>query len=122
MFKMIGLLKRRPGMSSGEFRAYYESTHRRIGEKYLRKYACNYMRRYLTPFPNPLTGETPEAQLVQQIDRLEMAMQAAVYQKKMPWIDLAEFFTSSRERVVDPMLLNILDEAQRLAQEGSDEL
>lgn len=60
MFKMIGLLKRKAGMSSEEFRDYYETTHRRIGEKYLRNFAVKYMRRYLTPFPNPLTGETPE--------------------------------------------------------------
>ena len=60
MFKMIGLLKRRPGMSAEAFRDYYETTHRRIGEKYLREFACHYMRRYLTAFPNPLTGITPE--------------------------------------------------------------
>jgi hypothetical protein len=60
MIKMVGLLKRRPGMSREAFRDYYESTHRRIGEKYLSGYASRYLRRYLTPLPNPLTGKAQE--------------------------------------------------------------
>jgi hypothetical protein len=62
MFKIIGLLKKKAGMSSDEFRHYYETTHRQLGEKYLRNFAIKYMRRYLTPFPNPLTGQTPETE------------------------------------------------------------
>ena len=62
MIKMIGLLKRRPGMSPQAFRDYYEATHRRIGEKYLNGFACRYLRRYLTPFANPLTGEAEEGE------------------------------------------------------------
>ena len=49
MIKMVGLLKRRPGMSVEAFRTYYESTHRRIGEKVLAGYATRYVRRYLNP-------------------------------------------------------------------------
>ena len=47
MIKVIGLLKRRPGMSIEAFREYYESTHRRIGEDVLSGYACRYLRRFL---------------------------------------------------------------------------
>ena len=47
MIKIVGLLKRRRGMSVEAFRAYYESTHRVIGEKYLSGYAVKYMRRFL---------------------------------------------------------------------------
>lgn len=47
--KVVGLLKRRTGMSVEDFRAYYESTHRLVGEKYLRGYATRYVRRYLDP-------------------------------------------------------------------------
>lgn len=46
---VITLLKRREGMSREDFRAYYESGHRRIGEKVLAGYASRYVRRYLTP-------------------------------------------------------------------------
>lgn len=60
MFKTITLLKRRPGMSMTEFTNYYEATHRRIGEKYLRGRATRYVRRYLHPVPDPLTGEVSE--------------------------------------------------------------
>ena len=53
MIKTVGLLKRRPGMSAEEFRSYYETTHRLIGEKYLAGYACRYMRRFLNPTSDP---------------------------------------------------------------------
>ncbi len=56
MIKTVGLLKRRPGMSTEEFRAYYESTHRVIGEKYLGGYAVKYMRRFLDARSDPATA------------------------------------------------------------------
>ncbi len=46
MIKLVMPMKRRPGMSVTEFRSYYESKHRVIGEKYLRGYATKYMRRF----------------------------------------------------------------------------
>ena len=60
MFKMVGLLKRRPGMSAQEFRDYYESKHRVIGEKYLAGYAVYYKRRFLQGFADPITGAEVE--------------------------------------------------------------
>lgn len=56
MIKTVGLLKRRQGMSVEAFRAYYESTHRVIGEKYLSGHACKYMRRFLNPASAPDTA------------------------------------------------------------------
>ena len=56
MVKMVGLLKRRRGMSVEAFRAYYESTHRVIGEKYLSGYAVKYMRRFLDARSDPATA------------------------------------------------------------------
>ena len=49
MVKVIGLLKRKPGMSVEAFREYYETKHRVIGEKYLTGYADKYQRRFLNP-------------------------------------------------------------------------
>jgi hypothetical protein len=46
---IITLLKRRAGMSKAEFIAYYETHHRRIGEKVLTGYATRYVRRFLHP-------------------------------------------------------------------------
>lgn len=60
MIKMIGLLKRKPGMTREAFREYYETQHRLIGEKYLKGYASKYMRRYLEPRPERGTGNLIE--------------------------------------------------------------
>jgi len=46
---VITLLKRREGMSKDDFIAYYEESHRRIGEQVLSGYATRYVRRYLFP-------------------------------------------------------------------------
>ncbi len=61
MIKTVNLLKRKSGMSMEDFIEHYESTHRRIGEKYLKGHACHYVRRYLFPVADPATGETFEA-------------------------------------------------------------
>ena len=60
MLKTIMLLKRRPGMSAEAFREYYETKHRVIGEKYLKGRAEKYMRRFLTPPRDPVTGRAVE--------------------------------------------------------------
>lgn len=52
MIKLVMPMKRRPGMSTEEFRDYYESSHRLIGEKYLKGYATKYMRRFVDPLPD----------------------------------------------------------------------
>lgn len=46
---LITLLKRRSGMSVEDFRAYYEASHRLIGEQVLSGLASRYERRFLTP-------------------------------------------------------------------------
>ncbi len=61
MFKVIGLLKRKPGMSVEDFRTYYETRHRVIGEKYLKGHASRYMRRFLTPSAHPSAGEASDS-------------------------------------------------------------
>jgi len=59
MFKTVCLLKRRPGMSFEDFKDYYETHHRKIGEKVL-PHGVRYMRRYMEAVPNPVTGESAE--------------------------------------------------------------
>jgi len=49
MFKAVFLLKRKPGTTMEEFRTYYETSHRKLGERVLPT-AERYFRRYLTPF------------------------------------------------------------------------
>lgn len=58
-YKILLLLKRRPGMSLEDFRDYYENVHSKIGEKYANG-IVRYVRRYLEPQPNPDSGVSGE--------------------------------------------------------------
>ena len=53
-------------------------------------------------------GHTPEGRLVKQLDKLEAYLQARNYQVN-PAV-LKEFFDSSNQAIVDPVLKNILSE------------
>jgi uncharacterized protein (TIGR02118 family) len=59
VLKLVFLLKRKPGMSLEEFRDYYENNHRKLAEQAMPG-ALRYVRRYVTPEPNPITGEAIE--------------------------------------------------------------
>jgi len=68
MIKTITTLKRKAGISTADFRAYYEANHRLIGEKYLSGYATRYMRRYLDPvLDSNGEAEEPEFDVVLEI-------------------------------------------------------
>lgn len=59
ILKLVFLLKRRPDMTMAQFRSYYESNHRVLGEKAMPG-ARRYVRRYVQPARNPITGEAIE--------------------------------------------------------------
>ncbi|NHC21889.1 EthD domain-containing protein [Nocardioides sp. IC4_145] len=50
MIRWVFLLRRRPGMSTEDFRDYYERHHARLGEKHVPQ-AARYVRRFLDPPP-----------------------------------------------------------------------
>ena len=52
MIKVIMPMRRREGMTINQFREYYETKHRIIGEKYLKGYAIKYIRRFTNPLPD----------------------------------------------------------------------
>lgn len=58
-------------------------------------------------------NRSKEAKFVKQIDKLEMAMQAAVYAKQYDK-DLNEFIESARESVDDEKLIELLDELKKI--------
>jgi hypothetical protein len=58
-YKALIFLKRRPGMSLQEFRDYYENNHVKLCMKYMSG-VRRYFRRYVTPFPNPVSGNAAE--------------------------------------------------------------
>ncbi|MET1756424.1 EthD domain-containing protein [Novosphingobium sp. RD2P27] len=61
MFKQICFFRKRPDMSLDEFMDYYENQHsqlaKKMGAKPALPNAVRYVRRYLTPETNPVTGE-----------------------------------------------------------------
>jgi hypothetical protein len=54
-WKIVMLMKRKPGISVEEFRNYYETRHAPMAEKYS-KGVARYIRRYLNPLDHPETG------------------------------------------------------------------
>lgn len=59
MLKQVSMMKRHPGLTMEEFIARYEGHHAKFGEKLFGK-ARRFVRRYVQPETNPLTGEIAE--------------------------------------------------------------
>ncbi len=61
MIKQVVFLKKRPDITMEEFIDYYENQHSQLSKKLDAPpplpNAQRYVRRYITPEPNPLTGE-----------------------------------------------------------------
>ena len=60
MLKQIVFLKKRADMTMEQFMDYYENQHSKLGQKIGKSAipnAVRYVRRYLTPEKNPVTGE-----------------------------------------------------------------
>jgi hypothetical protein len=61
MIKQVVFLRKRPDISMDEFLDYYENQHSQLSKKMGAKpslpNAQRYVRRYITPEKNPLTGE-----------------------------------------------------------------
>jgi putative hydrolases of HD superfamily len=53
--------------------------------------------------------DSPESRFVRQIDRLEMALQASVYEKQ-GFTDLDDFFLSARQAISEPHLVALMEE------------
>ena len=53
-------------------------------------------------------GESKEARFVKQIDKLDMGLQAILYQNQQG-LDLSEFLMSAKAKISDADLLEILD-------------
>ncbi|WP_395396705.1 EthD domain-containing protein [Novosphingobium sp. BL-8A] len=74
---VITLLKRRQGMSHEDFRIYYETHHRRIGERVLAGHATRYVRRYLAPLDG--VDQPCDADVVMEIDFPDEAARDACF-------------------------------------------
>lgn len=60
-YKILLFMKRRPGMTMQAFEDYYENHHVPLAMKYSAG-IVRYVRRYLSPQPNPETGASDELQ------------------------------------------------------------
>lgn len=63
---------------------------------------------WLTLFEEYEAGVTEEAKFVKQIDKLDMGLQAIVYQNQQG-LDLFEFISSAKAKISDSDLLDFLD-------------
>ncbi len=65
MLKQICFFRKRPDMTMDEFMDYYENQHSQLAKKSGAKpaipNAVRYVRRYLTPEKNPITGEVHDS-------------------------------------------------------------
>lgn len=59
MFKQVSLMKRHPDLTREEFMHLYETHHAKFGEVLFTK-ARRFVRRYVEPAVNPLTGQRTE--------------------------------------------------------------
>ncbi|MET0239966.1 MAG: EthD domain-containing protein [Sphingobium sp.] len=59
MLKQVSMMKRHPDLTMEAFVERYETHHARLGEALFAK-AKRFLRRYVQPQTNPLTGETTE--------------------------------------------------------------
>lgn len=62
MFKVMWLMKRKPGTSMNDLIHHYENIHSKIGEPFAKATAVKYTRRYLHPlaFPGPFVQDSHE--------------------------------------------------------------
>ena len=104
MFKQVCFFRKRPDMSMEEFIDYYENQHSRLSERLNRSpsipNAARYVRRYLTPERNPVTGEVldPGYHCIMEI-----------------WWNSREDFENSQRVIADPNRLpSILEDEAKL--------
>jgi 5'-deoxynucleotidase YfbR-like HD superfamily hydrolase len=70
---------------------------------------CTQSEDYLSLWCEFTKGATPEAFLLKNIDKFEMALQAFEYQKKYPDKDLSDFFASAKAQVTHEDVACVLD-------------
>jgi hypothetical protein len=103
MLKQLCFFRKRPDMTMEDFMDYYEHHHSRLGQKIGRigiPNATRYVRRYLTPVKNPVTGEIHEC-------GYDCVMEI--------WWNSREDFETSQTIVADPARLPFtLEDEKRL--------
>lgn len=98
-----------------------EEKHARERESVLRVFSkLDQGPAYLALWEEFEEGRTPEARWIREIDRLEMALQAGVYEQE-GLAELGRFFESADRAVSTPELRAVLEGVKRLRAAGSAE-
>lgn len=71
---------------------------------------------YLEIWDEYIRGDSEEAKFVRQVDKLEMALQASVYEHQGLG-ELRDFFDSAEAQMKDPAFLKLLREVRKLREE-----
>lgn len=98
MFKVLIFLKRKPGMTLEAFRDYYETVHAKLALKHPGGMK-RYLRRYVRPFPNVITGEVEELDF-DVVTECWFESKAAFAANVLP-ADIREEIAADEERVFD---------------------
>lgn len=77
--------------------------------KMLKELPASLSRTYYDSWLEFEEGDSPEARLVRQLDKVEMAIQASEYLEEDPANDVREFLRSARRAVSDPDLIELVD-------------
>lgn len=114
MVKVVCFFKRRESMSRTEFISYYENQHSKLAAKYLSDVgAQHYVRRYLEPFANWVTGNITDSgfDVVMEIWFKDQESFNAVYASPVDPAVVAEFI-ADEERLFDrsKMCFAVVDE------------
>ena len=109
MIKVIMLMKKRPGMTTSEFRDYYENNHRVIGEKYLNGFAVKYIRRFINPLVDRSGNLTdPEYDVLMEVWYPDEETFKACGEK-LSEPDIAKEIREDEEKIFEKNVQNITD-------------
>lgn len=114
MVKIACFFKRRPDITPEAFKKYYEENHSRLVRKYLNVPGVDrYVRRYLTPMRDPISGNSPDSgfDVIMEICFQDQDTFDMFYTKPLD-PDVIREFVEDEERFLDrsQLFFHVVDE------------
>jgi hypothetical protein len=103
MYKLIALVKRKPGITKQQFKDYFENQHSKLGEKYLPPYCKKYLRRYMEWIPSPMKpGQTagPDFDCLVEF-WFDTEADSKAFEASVSTPELLKFIVEDEERFLD---------------------
>ena len=103
MYKLISIVKRKPGITKQEFKEYYENHHKKLGEQYLPPFCKKYLRRYLEAIPSPMKpGQAPGPDIDCMVEFwFESVADYRAFEASVSSPERIKLITADEERFVD---------------------